>query len=156
MKITSQFLEKWDACSDGEEWALRQDTDDAIELVERLLEYNSEWASWLITRCLETPGQIRYAIFAAESVLDNFERIFPDDKRPQLAIEAARTALENNNEGNRMAAQKAADNVAKNPAYSSYHTVFRAYHAANKQKALHGIALLRKQELDAKIKEGNG
>lgn len=109
MKITKQFLEKWHACSEGVEWVLSQNTDDAITLVNRLIEHNLGWANWLVVRCLEPRrGQLRYAIYAAESVIGIFEEKYPNDTRPRLAVDAAKKVLKNDTQVNRDAAARAA------------------------------------------------
>ena len=46
---------------------------------------------------------VRFAVFCAEQCLDIFERQFPDDKRPRLAIEAAKAVTENDTAENRAA-----------------------------------------------------
>ena len=50
---------------------------------------------------------IALAIFSAESVLKNYEKLYPNDKRPRLAIEAAKKVLENDTKENRSAARSA-------------------------------------------------
>ena len=51
---------------------------------------------------------VSLAIYAAELVLDIYEKKYPDDKRPRKAIEAAKKVLKNDNEENRAAAEAAA------------------------------------------------
>ncbi len=51
---------------------------------------------------------VALAIFSAELVIDNFERVYPEDKRPREAIEAAKKWLKNPTEENRFAARAAA------------------------------------------------
>ena len=48
------------------------------------------------------------AIFAAEQVIDTFEKEYPNDKRPREAIEAAKRYVENPTDENMMAAEAAA------------------------------------------------
>jgi hypothetical protein len=43
----------------------------------------------------EKEDSVSLAIYAAELVIDNFERVYPDDKRPRNAIEAAKNYLKN-------------------------------------------------------------
>ena len=50
---------------------------------------------------------VSLAIFAAELCIKNFEKSFPDDKRPREAIEAAKEWLKNPTETNRSAAESA-------------------------------------------------
>ena len=39
--------------------------------------------------------KVQYAIFAAEQVIDIYEKKYPDDLRPRKAIEAAKSYLDN-------------------------------------------------------------
>ena len=48
------------------------------------------------------------AIYSAELVLANYEKEYPNDKRPRKAIQAAKKVLKNDNEKNRSAAWSAA------------------------------------------------
>ena len=67
---------------------------------------------------------ISLAIYAAELVLDNFEKKYPDDKRPRNAIGAAKKVLKNNTEKNRSAAESAersAASAARSAARSAAH-----------------------------------
>jgi len=50
---------------------------------------------------------VALSIFAAEMVLGNFEKVYPDDDRPRKAIEAARNYLDSPTEKNRSAAESA-------------------------------------------------
>ena len=51
---------------------------------------------------------VSLAIYAAEMVLENFEKKYPDDLRPRQAIEAAKKILKHDTEENRSAAMSAA------------------------------------------------
>jgi len=51
---------------------------------------------------------VALAILSAEMVLENFEKVYPDDDRPRKAIEAARNYLDSPTEKNRSAAESAA------------------------------------------------
>ncbi|MDO9543245.1 MAG: hypothetical protein Q7J98_13135 [Kiritimatiellia bacterium] len=50
---------------------------------------------------------VALAIYAAEFCLKNFEKLFPDDKRPRLAIEAAKKWIKNPTEESASAASAA-------------------------------------------------
>ena len=41
---------------------------------------------------------VALSIFSAELVLENYEKLYPEDKRPREAIEAAKKVLENDSE----------------------------------------------------------
>ena len=55
---------------------------------------------------------VALAIYAAELCLNNFEKVYPDDKRPREAIEAAKRYLDNSTDENRSAAASAASAAA--------------------------------------------
>ena len=68
---------------------------------------------------------VKLAIFAAELVIDIFEKQYPDDKRPRMAIEAAKKWLDNPTADT---ARAAADAAAA--AYAAYAAA--AYAAARR------------------------
>ena len=56
---------------------------------------------------------VALSIFAAELCIENFEKIFPNDKRPREAIEAAKKWLANPTKKNESAAWSAAESAAR-------------------------------------------
>jgi len=95
MKITKEWLESEDACSDGREWFFDQEKIDVIEVSNELIKQNKlDWCDWLITKSMKRKQCIQYAIYAAVQVIDIFEKEYPDDKRPRKAIDAAKLYLE--------------------------------------------------------------
>jgi hypothetical protein len=62
---------------------------------------------------------VAFSIYAAELVLDNYEKIYPTDDRPRKAIEAAKKVLFENTQENRSVANSAA------------HSAYSAAHSAN-------------------------
>lgn len=62
---------------------------------------------------------LKLAIYAAESVLPNFEKEYPDDDRPRKAIEAAKKVLRQDSKKNREAARSAAESAARSAARSA-------------------------------------
>ena len=62
---------------------------------------------------------INLAIFSAELALPNFEKEYPDDMRPRVAIEAAKKVLLKDTEKNRKLAASAASSAALAAAYSA-------------------------------------
>ena len=64
-----------------------------------------EWKKWT------KKDSVSLAIFAAELVLKNYEKEYPDDKRPREAIEAAKKVLKANTAKNRSAAEFAAESA---------------------------------------------
>ena len=94
-------------CKEGYEYVLKLKTTDLRSIFNSLNIYNLDWSNWLIARLLSRKDKIRYAIFAAEQVIETFEKIFPEDKRPREAINAALKVLKNNTAKNRSAAKSA-------------------------------------------------
>ena len=90
MKITKQFINKWEPCDEAVDWFYDQDERDSVAVAKKLIkEDRPEWANWLVARLLDREGKIRYAVYAAKQVLANFEKEYPHDKRPREAINAA-------------------------------------------------------------------
>lgn len=113
-KLTVKRLKTKEACDDGIAWfngCVKEKPSDVMDAL--LAEKKLDWANWLIARLLSRKDSIRYAIFAAEQVIGIFERLYPDDKRPRQAIEAAKAVLKNNNETTRAAAARAARDAAR-------------------------------------------
>ena len=93
-KITLDWLEKESACVDGIKWFIAQNDNDAIVLIEKLLQEDKfDWANWAITSILSKDNNVRYAIHAAELVLYIYEKAYPGDMRPRKAIEIAKKCL---------------------------------------------------------------
>jgi len=72
---------------------------------------------------------VALAIFAAEMVLGNFGKVYPDDDRPRKAIEAARNYLDSPTERNRSAAESARS-AAESAAWSAWSAARSAESAA--------------------------
>jgi hypothetical protein len=111
MKITVKKLMELGACQDSIEafpakWGKEVDS---LVLLKSLRDRgNFDWANWLIVRVMTRPQYLAYAIYAAEEVLDIYEKKFPNDHRPRQAIKAAREVLKHDNKKNRAAAEDAA------------------------------------------------
>lgn len=72
---------------------------------------------------------VALSIFAAELVIENFEKQFPEDKRPREAIEAAKKVLANDTEKNRSAAwlsARSAESAAGSAAWSAAESAARS------------------------------
>jgi hypothetical protein len=107
MKIKIKWLEKKCACSGArEEFETRKlKSVDSKKLCTLLIKENKlDWCNWLISRLLTKTDCIRYAIYAAEQVVDIFEKKYPDDKRPREAIDAAKRYVKNPSKKNKDAA----------------------------------------------------
>ena len=93
-KITKRWLQEKYACEEAVESFCKQEETDAIKLIKLMIRKKKyRWAGWLITRVLEEPDRLRYAIHAAESVLHIYEDAYPDCDKPRKAIYAAKIVL---------------------------------------------------------------
>ena len=109
MKITTKWLNEKDACKDGRDWFNAQKETDSLKVLKALIADDKlEWSNWFIVRIMTRPQYLAYAIFAAEQVIGIFEKKYPDEKRPRLAIDAAKAVLKNDTPETRAAARAAA------------------------------------------------
>jgi hypothetical protein len=133
MNITKKFLKENDACDLGMEWFVKKDETNSINdekmpeginlefLCSMLLKENHfAWANWLLVRLFTREQKIQYAIFAAEQVIDIFEKKCPKDDRPRKAIEAAKSYLKFPTQENKNTAAAAAYAAAAYDAAAAY------------------------------------
>ena len=111
-EITSRYLRDIGACQDACEQFRKELNGGRSLSVSRVFTRlkqidRMDWANWLIVRLMTHEQQIRYAIYAAEQVIELYEEKYPDDKRPMQAIEAAKKCLDNPSEKNKAAARAA-------------------------------------------------
>lgn len=137
-KITKKFLKKHDACEDGVEWFESQKETDGLRMVKKLMkEKRLDWANWLIVRLMKYKQYVSYAVYAAEQVIDIYEKKYPDDDRPRKAIAAAKKCIKNPSKQNKNAAADAADAAAYVAAHASdvscsaYAAAYAAYAAVD-------------------------
>ena len=142
MIISEKWLTKNKACSNGIEWFIAQQEKDGVNVVRKLMaEKRLDWANWLIVRIMSYRQYVAYAIYAAEQVIEIYEKQHPADTRPRTAIEAVKKYLENPSKKNRAAVKAAAK-----AAYAAYAVDAAAYaaDAAMKTKILeYGLGLLK-------------
>jgi hypothetical protein len=113
----NNWLKKNKACKEAVEWLQSFETIKEAWLVcER-----GDWMMWYLKKKLLTKKQaVELAILFAERVLPIFEVKYPDDKRPRLAIEAAKEWLKN----------PTAKNKKAYAAYAYAYAAYAAYAAA--------------------------
>lgn len=146
MKITKEWLKEKGACLDGTAWFNAQTETDAVKVLEKLVaEKKLDWGNWTIVRVMKRKQYIAYAIYAAEQVIDIYEKKYPKDKRPRQAIDAAKAVLSNDTKENRAAADAAARAAcAADAAYAAAYAARAAADAAMKKKIVkHGIEMLK-------------
>jgi len=126
VKITEDFLQQKSACGEGVKWFINQKETEDIKVVAKLIKEDSlDWANWLIARCMKYKQYVSYAVFAAEQVIDIYEKKYPDNKAPRKAIEAAKKCIETPSKANKKAAYAAA-----NAAYAAANAAYAAANAA--------------------------
>ena len=146
MKITQDWLNEQNACSEGIRWFKDQKKTDAIDVLNALIKDNQlEWANWTIVRVMTRPQYLAYAIYAAEQVIDIYEKKYPEDKRPRKAIDAAKSVLKNDTPKTRAAAWEAW--AAREAAGAAARAAAGEAWAAMKLKILkYGIGLIEGKE----------
>ena len=115
-RITLKFLKKQEAC--GEAVRLFSDkfgrsASMKVVFAELIYLEKLDWANWLIVRRMDYKQYVSYAVYAAEQVIGNFEKEFPDDKLPREAIEAAKKCIKSPSKKNKEAAWVAACSAAR-------------------------------------------
>ena len=148
--INIKWLEDQKACSSGVEMFQQHYGEkrvNVLDFLEAAIQTNNsevlEYANWVITKLFTKKQCIQYSIFAAESVLHIFEDEFPNDKRPRLAIEAAKKVLESDTKENRDSAWyagSAAGYAAESAAWSAQYAAGYAGYAARSAGSAAGSA----------------
>ena len=153
MELTEKFLRIDNhACEEGYQWWLDNDQpSDLLPTLYKLTEDNhNDWANWVIVRFMTHEQKVQYAIFAAEQVIDIYEKKYPTDGRPRKAIEAAKNYLKDKSLTNKEAAYAAAHAAAH--AYDAAAYAAYAAHAAA-HAAAYAAAHAAKKEMQVKILE---
>ncbi|AZF89938.1 hypothetical protein [Methanosarcina virus MetMV] len=113
MAITEEFLKDIHPCDEGYQWWLNhgRPADSQATLETLIADEQENWANWLIVRLMNHKQKIAYAIYAAEQVISIYKLKYPDDNRPQKAIDAAKKFLSDTSTKNKDTADAAADAV---------------------------------------------
>ena len=157
MKITKRFLDNKDACSEGVELFLQQKkrSIDGVVGIKLLIKLDKlDYANWLIVRLMSYKQYVSYGVYAAEQVIDIFEKKYPDDDRPRKAIEAAKKCIKSPTKKNKNAAADAAyaayAAAADDAAYAAAYAAAAAAADAKKKMQIkilkYGIKLLKESE----------
>jgi len=130
MKITNEWLRNHEACTSGYEWSLKQEERELKPFLDALVKSEHwNWANWVIVRCMNKRQKVQYAIFAAEQVINIYEKKYQDDKRPREAIDAAKAYLANPCAKTKAAAAAYAAASAAYAAYAAYAAAASAAYA---------------------------
>ncbi len=133
--VTFEILKTFNPCVDALEWAEKTykptaNVKSEVLIKDLMSKKRYEWANWLIVRLMDKPQYVAYAIYAAEQVIDIYEKKYPNDVRPRKAIEAAKEYLKNPSEENKCAAANAARAAARAAANAAYAAADAAAYAA--------------------------
>ena len=153
MEITLKWLEEKSACAEGTRWFKAQKETDAIKVIEKLIVENKLlWANWTICRVFNYKQRVQYAVFAAEQVIDIFEKKYPKEKRPRKAIEAAKKCIDNPSKENNAAADAAyaaadaaAADAAADAADAAAYAADAAYAALRIKILKYGLKIISKE-----------
>ena len=103
-----EYLESINACQEAIDWVDDKTLEESWVTCTR-----PDWMLWLYGR--NNPDKlicVKIAVYTAKLVLPIWQRKYPDDLRPQHAVEAAEKWIENPSEENRQEAAEAAAAVA--------------------------------------------
>jgi hypothetical protein len=97
MEITAKLLRDNFACMEGRKAFSKNFGKEGVPLrkaLNKCLElHHADWALWLLTRFLDREQSINYTLFAAETILPLFEKVFSSDKRMRSLIKAVKQYL---------------------------------------------------------------
>ena len=108
-KLTAKWLKDNNACQAAvEQWEKEGGEQDLIKVLNRCIALKKyDWGNWLIVRKMTYKQYVSYAVYAAEQVIDIYEKKHPGDKRPREAIEAAKACIKNPSTKNKATARAA-------------------------------------------------
>lgn len=107
--ITEQWIKDNKPCQEALDWYKDYLGKTPITILNRLIKAEKySWANWFIVRVMEYKDYVSYGVFAAEQIIDIYEKKYPDDKRPRQAIETAKKCIDNPTEENKAGAAGAA------------------------------------------------
>ena len=137
------------ACRDGLEWIRGKSFEEFWNTAER-----ADWMLWIAGKMVRVDGWwtrqqiVLTACACAETVLDIFEKKYPNDKRPRVAIETARrwcsgvASIEEVRDASASAYAAAADAAAYAAAYAAY-AAADAWRSARNSKMKELCAIVR-------------
>ena len=131
MKLTRQNILDLNPCREGLVFARSHDFD-AVKIYQTCP--RGDWLIWLLrrTNTITKPQAVLLAVTCAEHVLEIFEKKYPGEKRPRLAIDSVKNWLANPTDENRKtcrtnsAAAAAADDAAAAAYVAAYVAAYDA------------------------------
>ena len=102
-KITVAWLIGKKSCESGIKLFKNQSITDPIKILKLLMKKEKYAdANWLIVRLMTYRERVSYAVFAAEQVIDYYEKKYPDCNAPRNAINAARKCIKTPSKKNKI------------------------------------------------------
>jgi len=141
MIINKEIIEKLNPCKDRFDNFVNNNPDFDGDLQAFLSLDNITYSDkvWVVTRLFTKEQNVHWSLLCASSVLSNFESVYPDDKRPRLALEAAQNYLDNPSEETMILAGSAAGSASRAEAWaeagSAAESASRAAWAASRAEA---------------------
>ena len=125
MKLTRQNILDLNPCREGLVFARSHDFD-AVKIYQTCP--RGDWLIWLLrrTNTITKPQAVLMAVTCAEHVLEIFEKKYPGEKRPRLAIDSVKNWLANPTDENRKTCRIAADAAAYAAADAAYTAAYVA------------------------------
>jgi hypothetical protein len=156
VRIDRQWLEKHEACVGGKNFFLSEGILTLHKGTLNLIKKGRiDWANWLVTQSMSHIQKVMYAVYAAKQVLCFYEKCYPADRRPRVAIQAAARFAKNPTEKNRRVVDAAADaayEAADEAADAAYEVANEATNAADAASAatktkiiLYGLRILKEK-----------
>ena len=109
VNITTQWLEKRNACPDAVQWVDEQPDKNEFVLIDAAMRIDRfDWAIWYISQRLNKRDRVKLTVFAARQILIIYEKNHPDDNRPRKAIESAERYIKKQSLKNKKSAAAAA------------------------------------------------
>ena len=100
--ITNKWIKDNKPCQEAIDWWDKGK--DPIKIIKLLMkEKKYDWANWFIVRVMTYKDYVSCAVFAAEQVIDLYEKEYPDDDKSRKAIEAAKLCIKNPSQENKEA-----------------------------------------------------
>jgi len=146
MMFNDKWVEEKKPCEAGLAFLNTQTDKSAVSVINALVvAKHYDWADWALTNSFTKRQNVMFATYAAEQVIDIFEKEYPEEERPRASIETAKRWLkgEATEEECRVAADAAyyatyADAYASAVSYAASavsYAASSAYYAASASRA---------------------
>jgi len=131
MMFNDSWVEEKKPCKEGLAFLNKQTDKSAVSVINALVvAKHYDWADWALTRSFTKRQNVVFAIYAAEQVIDIFEKEVPGEERPRASIETAKRWLKG--EATEAECKAAADAAyASSPSYAASSAYYAASSAAS-------------------------